>query len=369
MQSIKIPRADPARLFGKYRSEIDQAIRRVFARGRFILGEEVESFETEFARYLGVQHVIGVSSGTQALSFALTAVGVQPGDEVITVSMTFAATALAITAIGAKPVFVDVDERTRSMCPTALQSAIGPATAAILPVHLHGIPADMDAIDAIARRHNLAVVEDCAQSHGATVRGRRTGSLGHAAAFSFYPTKILGCAGDGGAIATNDDVAAVKVKRLRNYGFDESGRSIEDGTNGRLDEIQAAVLRVMLRDLDERIAQRRRLAAEYRAALAGTSVDLPPLDAGAIYHQYAVAMDNREAVRTRLLSTYGIDTGVHYRNGVHQHPHFWRAGVSLPVTERLASRLVSLPIDPEVAGGHVHEIARALGESVEACRS
>jgi len=166
MFSVRIPRSDPARVFARHRSEIDEAIARVFARGHFILGEEVASFEVEFARYLGVRHVVGVASGTQALSFALMAVGVGPGDEVITVSMTFAATAIAITSIGAKPVFVDIDERTRSMCPGALESAIGSATTAIMPVHLHGVPADMDAINAVARRHNLAVVEDCAQSHG-----------------------------------------------------------------------------------------------------------------------------------------------------------------------------------------------------------
>lgn len=366
--SFRIPRADPGRVFARHRAAIDAAIARVFSRGRFILGEEVAAFEAEFARYLGVHHVVGVASGTQALAFALTAVGIKPGDEVITVAMTFAATAIAIEAAGARPIFVDIDAHTRCMDPRALEAAIGPATAAIVPVHLHGVPALMDAISAVAQRHGLAVVEDCAQSHGATVGDRRTGNLGHAAAFSFYPTKILGCAGDGGAVATNDAGVAARLRRLRHYGFDESDRSIEPGTNGRIDEMQAAILRVLLPEIDQRIARRRRLAAEYRSSLAAMPIALPPLHDGAVYHQYAIALENRDAVRARLFTTHGIDTGIHYPLGVHQHPRFARAGVSLPITERLGRQLLSLPIDPEVADGHVEEISRALGESIAACQ-
>jgi len=365
---VRIQRANPGRVFDQHRTEINAAIARVFGRGRFILDEEVARFEAEFARYLGVRHVIGVSSGTQALAFALAALGIEPGDEVITVSMTFAATAIAIESIGARPVFVDIDVATRCMDPCALEAAIGSATAAIVPVHLHGIPAQMDAISAIAQRHGLAVVEDCAQSHGAAIGLHRTGSLGHAAAFSFYPTKILGCAGDGGAVSTNDAAVATRARRLRHYGFDESGISVGPGTNGRLDEIQAAILRVLLPRVDQRIEQRRKLATQYRSELAGTPIDLPPVDDGAVYHQFAIALEARDAVRADLLNAHGIDTGIHYPRGVHQHPQFARAGVSLPFTERLGHQLLSLPIEPEVVEGHVSDISQALNESITACR-
>jgi UDP-N-acetyl-3-dehydro-alpha-D-glucosamine 3-aminotranferase len=366
--SIRILRADPGRAFARHRTQIDTAIARVFSRGRFILGEEVVAFEAEFAQYLGVRHVVGVASGTQALSFALSALGIEPGDEVITVSMTFAATAIAIESVGAKPIFVDIDADTRCMDPSRLEAAIGPATAAIVPVHLHGIPAPMDAINSIARRHGLAVVEDCAQSHGAEIGDRRTGNLSHAAAFSFYPTKILPCAGDGGAVATNDPAVAEKLRRLRHYGFDRSNRSIGPGTNGRLDEIQAAILRVLLPGIDQRIAQRREVAAKYRSGLSGMPVELPPFHDGAVYHQYAITLERRDSVRTELLTRYGIDTGIHYPLGVHQHPRFARVELSLPITERLASQLLSLPIEPEIAYGHIDEIVRALNESIVACR-
>jgi dTDP-3-amino-3,4,6-trideoxy-alpha-D-glucose transaminase len=366
-QDAPIPRADPARRFAARRAEIDRAIARVLASGRFILGAEVAAFETEFADFLGARHAVGVASGTQALALALAALGIKPGDEVVTVAMTFVATAIAIEEVGAKPVFVDVDPQTRCMDPGLLDAAIGPATAAILPVHLHGIPAAMSAIVAIAQRHGLAVVEDCAHAHGASIGGRRTGTFGHAAAFSFYPTKGLGALGDAGAVVTNDAAIAARLRRLRNYGFDEAGRSIEPGTNARLDEMQAAILRVLLPDLDEQNAQRRALAAEYRARLANAALALPPADDGAVYHQYAVALEARDAVRERLLAHHRIDTGIHYPLAVHQHPRFARP-IALPVTERLAREFLSLPIQPEVATGEVGRIADALLESIDACR-
>jgi dTDP-4-amino-4,6-dideoxygalactose transaminase len=366
-RSVAIPRADPTRRFAARRAQIDRAIARVLDSGRYILGEEVAAFETEFARYLGARHAVGVGSGTQALSLALVALGIKPGDEVVTVAMTFVATAIAIEDVGAKPVFVDVDPQTRCMDPGMLEAAIGSATAAILPVHLHGIPAAMGAINAIAQRHGLAVLEDCAHAHGATIDGRRAGTFGHAAAFSFYPTKGLGGLGDGGAVVTGDAAVAARLRRLRNYGFDEAGRSVGEGTNSRLDELQAAVLRVLLGDLDAQNAQRRALARDYRTALAGAAAGLPPADEGAVYHQYAVTVDARDAVRQRLLCRHGIDTGIHYPLAVHQHPRFARP-VSLPVTERLAREFLSLPIQPEVATGQTARIADALRESIDACR-
>lgn len=368
-QHARIPSADPSRRFARRRAEIRRAINRVFARGQFILGPELAAFESEFADYIGARHAVGVGSGTEALTLALAALGVGTGDEVITVSLTFAATALAIEALGAKAVFVDVDAASRCMDAAAVEAAVGPATAAILPVHLHGFPAPMHDIMRIAQRHGIAVVEDCAQAHGASVGEQRVGTFGHAAAFSFYPTKNLGAAGDAGAVVTNDAAVAEYVTRQRNYGLNEAGMCVEQGINSRLDEIQAAILRVLLPCLDGENARRRGLAAEYRSRLGGSEIELPPHCDGAIYYQFAVALDHRDAVYRRLLDVHGIETAFHYKFGLHQHPHFSRSGVTLPVTERLAARLLSLPIQSEIASGHIDNIATALQESLSACRS
>jgi dTDP-4-amino-4,6-dideoxygalactose transaminase len=366
-QSIRS--ADPSRRFAEQRLEINRALARVFERGSFILGPEGAAFESEFAAYLGVRHAVGVSSGTHAITFALESLGIGAGDEVITVSLTFSATALAIEATGAKAVFVDVDRESRCMDLAAMEAAIGPATAAIVPVHLHGFPAAMVDIMRIAGRHGVAVVEDCAQSHGASMAGQRTGSLGHAAAFSFYPTKNLGAAGDAGAVVTNDPVIAERVRRLRNYGMDQTGMCVGPGGNARLDEVQAAILRVLLPGLDEENARRRALAGQYRLGLNDAILELPPHCDGAVYHQFAVALDQRDAVRHRLLAKHGIETAVHYARAVHQHPRFVRPGLSLPVTEQFAARLLSLPIQSQIASGRIDEIATALIESISACRS
>jgi UDP-N-acetyl-3-dehydro-alpha-D-glucosamine 3-aminotranferase len=360
---------DPSRHLAQYGSEIKLAIARVFENGRFIRGAECAAFESEFADYLGVQHAVGVASGTQAITLALAALGIGPGDEVITVSLTFIATALAIEATGAKAVFVDVDRNSRCMDVAALEAAITPATAAVVPVHLHGFPAAMPEIMRIAERHGLAVVEDCAQSHGATVGGQRTGSFGNAAAFSFYPTKNLGAAGDGGAIVTNDSAVADRMRRLGNYGMNAEAICVGQGVNGRLDEMQAAILRVLLPHLDEENAMRRALAEQYRLRLQNAMLELPPHCDGAVYHQFAVALDRRDAIRRCLKDSHSIETGMHYARAVHQHPHFFRGGLSLPVTERLAACLVSLPIQSEVAAGRIDYIAKALIESIATCRS
>jgi dTDP-3-amino-3,4,6-trideoxy-alpha-D-glucose transaminase len=362
-----IPQADPKQRLFEARDEIRQAIARVFDRGLFILGEEVAAFEAEFATYVGVRHAIGVSSGTQALSIALAALGIGRGDEVITVSMTFPATAAAIEAVGAIPIFVDVDPATRCIDPGLVGAAVGPNTTAIVPVHLHGFPAPMEPLLAIARHHDLAVVEDCAQSHGATIAGRHTGTFGHVNAFSFYPTKNLGAAGDGGAITTDDPVIAARVKRLRNYGLDEAQECVECGVNGRLDELQAAILRVLLPSLDRQNDERRLLAAQYRSKLSSHAQWLPPNDQGAVYHQFAVAVPHRDRIRL-MLARRGIETGVHYSRGVHRHPHFLRSGVSLPITDQLAHQLLSLLIQPQVARDRVNEISDALLEAEYACR-
>jgi dTDP-3-amino-3,4,6-trideoxy-alpha-D-glucose transaminase len=363
-----IPQADPKQRLFEARDEIRLAIDRVLDRGTFILGEELAAFEAEFATYVGARYAVGVSSGTQALSLALAALGIGRGDEVITAAMTFPATATAIEAVNAIPVFVDVDPATRCIDPVLVAAAIGPNTAAIVPVHLHGFPAPMKALLAIAERHGVAVVEDCAQSHGATIDGRHTGTFGHANAFSFYPTKNLGAAGDGGAVTTNDPAVAAKLKRLRSYGLDEAQQCVEFGVNGRLDELQAAILRVLLPSLDRHNEERRTLAARYRAKLAGHADWLPPNDQGAVYHQFAVAVPHRDRIRQILAQSHGIETGIHYARGVHRHPHFQRPGSSLPVTDRLADRLLSLPIQPQVARDRVEAIADALLEAEHACR-
>jgi dTDP-4-amino-4,6-dideoxygalactose transaminase len=363
-----IPQADPSRRFEQHGWQVQSAIRRVFDSGQFILGAEVAALEDEFARYLGVRHAVGVSSGTQAITLALRSLGLGAGDEILTTSLTSPATALAIEAAGARVVFVDVDRTSRCIDPAAIEAAIGPATAAIVPVHLHGFPAAMDDIMRIATRHGLAVVEDCAQSHGASIAGRRTGTFGHAAAFSFYPTKPLAAAGDGGAVVTRDPNVAERIRRLGNCGFDDARRCVEPGINGRLDELQAAILRVQLPTLDAENDRRRALAALYRTLLDDRRVELPAGGDGEIYHQFCVGLDRRDQVRRNLLTAHRIDTAVHYSPPVHQHPHFER-GQSLPVTEELAARLLSLPIQSDVVAGQSERIASALLESVDACRS
>lgn len=357
-----IPQADPARRLGRFRSEIDQALKRVFDSGRLLLGPETAAFEQEFAAYLGGGEVVAVASGASALTIALTALGIEPGDEVVVPALTAVPTAGAIHRAGALPVFADVDPLTRNLDPAALGAAIGPHTRAIVPVHLHGMPADMPAILAVARRHGLAVIEDCAQAHGASLGGRMLGTFGHAAAFSFYPTKNLGAAGDAGAIFTADGALAARARRLRAHGLDDHGVAAETGETGRIDEMQAAILRVLLPHLDAANADRRRIAGEYSAALAGSGIDLPPEFPTANYHQFAVALDRRDDVRARMAQA-GILTGIHYPRALHQHPAF-KSAASLPVAERLATRLLSLPIQPEVAETRAAQIAAVLLQSL-----
>jgi len=358
-----IPQADPKRCFDAVREDIHRAIQRVFERGLFILGPETEAFEAEFASFLGVRHAIGVSSGTDAVALALTAAGLTKGDEVITVSMTAVATAIAIEEAGGIPRFVDIDPATRCMDPLTLAAAIGPRTAAIVPVHLHGFPAPMDAILAVARPRGLLIIEDCAQAHGATYRGRRVGSFGHAAAFSFYPTKNLGAAGDAGAVVTGDAAIAERVRRLRLYGWDDQRVTIGPGSNRRLDELQAAVLRILLTRLEASNGERRLLAAQFRSCLEGLPLELPPDDDGAVYHQFAIGVDGRTALQD-FMASRGVQTGAHYPVGVHQQPRFASGAPALPVTERLSERLMSLPIQPEIARDHVPHICRILAEGV-----
>ncbi len=333
--------------------------------GHLLLGPETSAFEDEFARYLGARYAVAVGSGFAALSIALSALGIGDGDEVIVPALTAPATAGAVRRAGARPVFVDVDPLTRNLDPSAAEAAISPRTAAIVPVHLHGTPAAMSSICEAAARHGLHVIEDCAQAHGATIGEHKLGTFGDAAAFSFYPTKNLGGAGDAGAVVTNSADIAEKVRRLRSHGLDSSGVAIMLGETGRMDEMQAAILRVLLPHLDEANAERRELAALYRHQLSSTPVGLPPEHEGAVYHQFAVLTEHRDQVKARM-AEQGVLTGIHYSHALHQHPAFAEPHLHLPVAESLCARLLSLPIQPEVASGHVEQVVASLRRSLGA---
>ena len=355
-----IPQAAPARRIARFRREVDAAVASVLDSETYIQGTAVASFEQAFAAHARMPHCVGVASGTDALALALRALGVGPGDEVITAALTFAGTAQAILHCGARPRFVDVDPATRCIDPAAVAAAVNRRSAAILPVHLFGHPCDMPALMALAERHGLAVVEDCAQSHGAALDGRALGSFGHAAAYSFYPTKNLGCVGDGGAVMTNDAALAAKLRRLNNYGFANSRVSHSLGFNSRLDELQAAILLALLPHLESGNAERRQVAARYRCLLAHCGLDLPPDSPGCVYHQFAVACDDRDRLM-RHLAQAGIGSAVHYAPGLHRHPAFSEgADGPLPATETLSAGLLSLPIQPEIATAMVERIAGAV---------
>ena len=316
--SIRIPQVDPKANYLAHKDEIDAAIARVLTSGRYILGQEVATFEQEFADYIGVKFGIGVGSGTDALHLALRACGVGAGDEVITVSHTAVATAAAIELSGAKPVFVDIESDTFLMDPNGIEKAITSRTKAILPVHLYGNVAEMERVLSIADRHGLHVIEDCAQSHGAKYKGRRSGAWGIVAAFSFYPTKNLGALGDGGMVVTNDPEIAARVRSLREYGWHERYVSETAGLNSRLDELQAAVLRVKLKYLDGSNEERRRKALLYTQKLQGADIRCPAVrkHVDSVYHLYVIRTGQRDSLRT-FLRDRGIQTLIHYPVPIH----------------------------------------------------
>lgn len=368
-----IPQAAPHLRIAHFAAEVREKLGAVAASAHYILGPEVASFEASFASYCGTAHCAGVASGTDALAIALRAVGVRPGDEVVTVSMTASATAMAILQIGARPVFVDVDRRTRCMDVSLVDSVISERTSAIVPVHLHGYPVDMPSLMHVASRRGLAVVEDCAQAHGASIGDRRVGSFGHAGAFSFYPTKNLGGIGDGGAIVTSDPETARKVRALRQYGWaDERRISAEAGYNSRLDEIQAGVLNVLLPHLDRENADRREIAARYREGFAALEaeniVSLASESTGCVNHQFAIEVDHRAGVQQWLRSRRRVLTAVHYAVPAHRQPAFEDGcRTPLPVTDRLAERFLSLPIQSEAVAGREHEVIEGVIEAVRSC--
>ena len=344
-----VPFVDLTRQHGAIVNEIQTAVQDVIASGWFILGPQVEAFEHEFARFCDTQYGVGVGNGLDAIFFLLKAYGIGPGDEVIVPSNTFIATWLAVSQVGATIIAVEPDSRTYNMCPERVKEAITSRTKCIIPVHLYGQPADMDPIMDIAQQHGLIVIEDSAQAQGALYKGRPTGSLGHAAATSFYPGKNLGALGDGGAIVTNDAKIAEKVRVLRNYGSTKKYHHIEQGQNSRLDEIQAAVLRVKLKMLDSWNEDRRSLAARYTEHLKGSSVVTPftPDWASPVWHLYVIESDRRDALQAHL-QAHGVQTVIHYPIPPHQQPCYsaTHGHLSFPLAEQQAQRILSLPIFP-----------------------
>jgi dTDP-4-amino-4,6-dideoxygalactose transaminase len=366
--TAKIPFVDLQAQYQTIAPEINAAIQGVLDRSDYILGDEVRLFEDDFAKYIGTAHALSVGSGLDALELALRAYGIGPGDEIITAANTFIATALAVIAAGAKPVLADMDPATYNIAPAAIEAAITSRTRGIIPVHLYGQPADMEPILAIARKHNLLVIEDAAQAHGAKYAGKRAGSWGHAAAFSFYPGKNLGAYGDGGIVTTNDAAVAEKICHLRNYGQKVKYEHVIAGTNSRLDTIQAAILRVKLRHLDRWNALRNEHAETYSATLAEGPFVLPKTAANRnhIFHVYVVQVENRAAVQ-EFLNERGIATGIHYPIPIHLQEACkslgYRCG-DFPLTEQASSRILSLPMFPELSAQQRESVVDTLLQSV-----
>ncbi len=359
-----IPFVDLKAQYEDLRPAIDAAVARVLASGWYVLGPEVEAFEQAYARRTGCAFGVGTGSGTGALQLALLAAGVGPGDEVITVSHTAVATVAAIRLTGARPVLVDVDTDRYTLAPAQLLAALTSRTKAIVPVHLYGQPADMSPIMDFARAHNLTVIEDCAQAAGASYEGKPVGSLGHLAAHSFYPTKNLGAAGDGGMVTTNDAALAARLRALRQYGWRRRYISDETGLNSRLDPIQAAILGVKLPRLDAWNQKRRALAQRYRQALTDTACVLPAQfsDSEHVFHLFVIRHPRRDALMA-YLKQRRIGALIHYPVPVHLQPAYRDLGYepgSLPVTEGLAGEILSLPLYPELPAAAVEQVAQAI---------
>jgi len=361
-----VPLVDLRAQYQAIASEVDEAMRRVVERGDFILGRDVEAFEAEFATYCETPHAVGLDSGLSALELGLRALGVGPGDEVLTPANSFIASSSAISFTGATPVWIDADPVTYNIDCDAVQAAITRRTKAIMVVHLYGQPADMDAINAIAREHGLKVIEDACQAHGARWAGRRVGSLGDFAAFSFYPGKNLGAYGDGGMLTTHDPDLAEQVRVMRNYGQRRKYEHVTMAWNHRLDTLQAAVLRVKLRLLDDWNDARRRHAAVYNKLLEGIGVVLPQTGPCAehVYHLYVIQAPKRDRL-LELLRARGILAGVHYPVPIHLQEAYRTRGLgpgSFPVTDMVASRVLSLPMYPELVREQVERVTDAISE-------
>jgi dTDP-4-amino-4,6-dideoxygalactose transaminase len=366
-----IPFNDLKPLHASLAAEAAAAVQRVLASGWYTLGPEVEAFERAFAAYHDVPHAVAVANGTDAIELALRAAGVGPGDEVLTVAHTAVATVCAIERAGARPVLVDIDERSFTMDPEAASAAVTPRTRALVPVHLYGHPAPLHALSRLAGQHNLLLIEDCAQAHGARHDGRPVGTVGHLGAFSFYPTKNLGAYGDGGCVLTRDARLAERLRSLRNYGQTVRYHHGERGVNSRLDELQAALLRMKLRYLDWHNDARRALAMVYRQHLRGVAMPSEVQDDAPIhhvYHLYVVRHPRRDRLREDL-ERRGVGTLIHYPVPVHLQPAFrdlnYKPG-SLPVTERLAAEIVSLPLYPGLSPQSAARVADEIEASLSA---
>jgi len=368
---LHIPQTNPRAGYLAQQPEIDAAVSRVLAGGGYILGREVEIFESAFADFIGVAHAVACASGTDAIELALRACGIGTGDLVFTVSHTAVATVAAIERAGAAAVLIDIEPGTYTMAPyelsRALRMPLSGRPTAVLPVHLYGQPAELCALGDIARAHGLRLIEDCAQSHGASYRGRATGSVGDVGCFSFYPTKNLGAAGDGGMAITNDAAIATALREIREYGWKERFVSTRIGINSRLDPIQAAILDVKLRSLPGNNARRQAIASRYDAGLAGLPLGAPARRAGAIhvFHQYVIRLAERNALRERL-RTAGIGTGVHYPVPVHLQPAYRDRCVAGPsglgLTERAARQILSLPMYPQLSDAEVDQVISEISE-------
>jgi dTDP-4-amino-4,6-dideoxygalactose transaminase len=346
------------------RSALEAAFRRVLESGWYIVGKELESFEASFAKYCGVDHCTGVGNGLDAIHLLLEAYGIGPGDEVLVPSNTFIATWLAVTRTGAKPIAVEPDQRTYNMNPAVLEAAITPRTAAIIPVHLYGQPADMDAINGIAERYKLVVIEDAAQAHGARYHDRCVGSLGHAAATSFYPGKNLGAMGDGGAVLTSDAAIAGKVRELRNYGSKVKYRHDKLGYNSRLDELQAALLSVKLCRLDAWNERRREIAQLYSERIRHPEIVAPfvPDWATPVWHLYVVRTPQRDRLQ-QYLRELDIETMIHYPIPPHRQECYAQlANLQLPIAEQLSEESLSLPIFPSLQAEEVDRVIDAIND-------
>lgn len=340
-----------------YKDEIDAAIHRVLDSGRYILGDEVVSFEWEFSEYLGASFSVGCGSGTDSLVLALRALNIGPGDEVIVPSHTAVPTVAAVVIAGASPVYADIEPDYFTIDPDQVEAECTDKTKAIIVVHLYGQAAEMDALLDISRRHNLRIIEDCAQAAGASYRGKKLGTLGDVGCFSFFPTKNLGAIGDGGAVVCQDKPLADRLRSLRQYGWDKNRISQEPGINSRLDELQAAILRVKLRHLDADNSERQSLADIYNAELEGLALKCPvKRDASThVYHLYVLQLEKRDALIAYLRKN-GIASGIHYSMPAHQMPGFFD-DIQLPMTEHIATRVVSLPLFPGLSDQQIRKIA------------
>jgi dTDP-4-amino-4,6-dideoxygalactose transaminase len=363
---MKVPLLDLKAEYQELRDQILPALDRVCEKSAFVLGEEVEEFELEFASYCEVKHCVALSSGTAALHLGLLALGVQPGDEVITSPNTFLATAEAITYCGARPVFVEIDASTANLDPAQIERAVTPRTRAIIPVHLYGRPADMDAIRSIAENLKLLILEDAAQAHGARYRGRRVGGLGQAAAFSFYPSKNLGAYGEGGALTTNDDSIAKYARAARSHGQTARYEHEFVGYNYRMHGFQGAVLRIKLHYLDRWTARRQEIAREYRRVFANAKLGMPndPPQDECVYHQFVIYVKNRNSVISQLADRE-IETAIQYPKPLHLQPAYSSLGYprcSFPLAERACDHALSLPIYPGMTADQVAHVVNSVLE-------